>query len=168
MKLTGRNKEVTVRWGSNVLKFKTEKQTNNKKHKNKKATTTTTDNNNNDQKQKQKIRKLYLILHPDRKDQLLNNGFHLHGHTFLFKHSDNIPIISSGLTFVQKAVLLGLFSGELIFGGANYWKEFYILKWVGLPNKYILKQYGDSLKQLTLTVHGLIFGRAYYWREFCV
>ena len=23
----------------------------------------------------------------------------------------------------------------------------------------------NSLKQLTLTVHGLIFGRAYYWKE---
>ena len=29
-----------------------------------------------------------------------------------------IPIISPGLIFVQKAFLLGLFSGELIFGGA--------------------------------------------------
>ena len=35
-----------------------------------------------------------------------------------------IPIISPGLIIVQKAVLLGLFSGELIFGGAYYWKEF--------------------------------------------
>ena len=29
-----------------------------------------------------------------------------------------IPIISPGLIFVQKAVLLSLFSGELIFGEA--------------------------------------------------
>ena len=35
-----------------------------------------------------------------------------------------IPIISPGLIFVQKPFLLGLFSGELIFGGAYYWKEF--------------------------------------------
>ena len=42
----------------------------------------------------------------------------------------NIPILSPGLTFVQKAVLLGLFSGELIFGGACYQKEFCISKWV--------------------------------------
>ena len=28
-----------------------------------------------------------------------------------------IPIIRPGLTFALKAVLLGLFSGELIFGG---------------------------------------------------
>ena len=35
-----------------------------------------------------------------------------------------IPIISPGLIFVQKAVLLGLFSGELIFGVAYYFKEF--------------------------------------------
>ena len=46
-----------------------------------------------------------------------------------------IPIISPGLIFVQKAVLLGLFLGELIFGGAYYWKEFCVSKWVGLDNK---------------------------------
>ena len=46
-----------------------------------------------------------------------------------------IPIISPGLIFVQKAVLLGLFSGELIFGGAYYWREFCVSKWVGLDNK---------------------------------
>ena len=31
-----------------------------------------------------------------------------------------IPIISPGLIFVQKAFLLGLFLGDLIFGGAYY------------------------------------------------
>ena len=46
-----------------------------------------------------------------------------------------IPIISPGLIFVQKASLLGLFSGELIFGGAYYWNEFCVSKWVGLDNK---------------------------------
>ena len=46
-----------------------------------------------------------------------------------------IPIISPGLIFVQKAFFLGLFSGELIFGGAYYWKEFCISKSVGLDNK---------------------------------
>ena len=46
-----------------------------------------------------------------------------------------IPIISPRLVFVQKAVLLGLFSGELILGGAYHWKEFCISKWVGLDNK---------------------------------
>ena len=46
-----------------------------------------------------------------------------------------ILIISPGLIFVQKAFLLGLFSGELIFGGACYWKEFCVSKWVGLDNK---------------------------------
>ena len=45
-----------------------------------------------------------------------------------------IPIISFGLIFVQNAVLLGLFSGELIFGGDCYWKEFCISKWVGFDN----------------------------------
>ena len=39
-----------------------------------------------------------------------------------------IPIISPGLVFVQKAFLLGLFSGELIFRGAYYWKEFCVSK----------------------------------------
>ena len=72
-----------------------------------------------------------------------------------------IPIITPGLIFVQKAFLLGLFSGELIFGGAYYLKEFCVLKWVGLDNK-------NSLKQLALTVHGLILGRAYYRKDFCV
>ena len=46
-----------------------------------------------------------------------------------------IPIISPGLIFVQKAFLLGLFSGELIFGGAYYWKEFCVSKLVGLDNR---------------------------------
>ena len=46
-----------------------------------------------------------------------------------------IPIISPGITFVQKAFLLGLFSWELIFGRAYYWREFYVSKRVGLDNK---------------------------------
>ena len=46
-----------------------------------------------------------------------------------------IPIISPGLIFVQKAVLLGLFSGEVIFEGAYHWREFCVSKWVGLDNK---------------------------------
>ena len=58
-----------------------------------------------------------------------------------------IPI-SPGLIFVQNAVLLGLFLGELIFGGACYWKEFCISKWVRLANKNFLKNYENSLKQL--------------------
>ena len=55
------------------------------------------------------------------------------------------PIISPGLIFVQKAVLLGLFSGELIFGGAYNWKEFCVSKWAGLDNKINLKHYENSL-----------------------
>ena len=57
-----------------------------------------------------------------------------------------IPIISPGLIFGQKAFLPGLFSGELIFGGAYYWKEFSVSKWVGLVNKNSLKYYENSLK----------------------
>ena len=45
--------------------------------------------------------------------------------------------------------MLGLLSRELIFGGASYWREFFVSKWVVLDNK---KHEGNSLKQLTLTV----------------
>ena len=48
------------------------------------------------------------------------------------------PIISPGV-IVQKAIFLGLFSGERIFGGAYYWKEFCISKWAALDNKKSLK-----------------------------
>ena len=64
--------------------------------------------------------------------------------------------------FVQKAFLVGLFSGDLIFGGAYYWKEFSASKWVWLVNKNSLKHYENTLKQLSLKVYGLIFGRNYY------
>ena len=57
----------------------------------------------------------------------------------IFRHAQlqyrKIPIISPGLIFVQKAVFMGLFSGELIFGGAYYWKVFCVSKWVGLDDK---------------------------------
>ena len=43
-----------------------------------------------------------------------------------------IPILSPGLIVDQKAFLVGLFSGKIIFGGAYYWREFCISKWVGL------------------------------------
>ena len=55
-----------------------------------------------------------------------------------------IPIISPGLIFGQKAFLLGLFLGELIFGGAYYWTEFCISKLVGLDNKNSSKNYENS------------------------
>ena len=89
-----------------------------------------------------------------------------------------IPIISPGLIFVQKAFLLGLFSGELIFGGAYYRNEFSVSKWVGLNNKNSLKQFKTvntnspwayiregllSEGFLRLGLGGLIFGRAYIW-----
>ena len=79
-----------------------------------------------------------------------------------------IPIISPGLIFVQKVFLLVLFSGELIFGAAYYWKEFCVSKRVGLDNKNGVKHCENSLKQLALTVHGIIFGRAYFRKVFCV
>ena len=66
--------------------------------------------------------------------------------------------------------MLGLFSGELIFGGAYYRKEFCVSKWVGLDNKttstnspwaYIWE---GLLSEgfLRLRFGGLIFGRAYF------
>ena len=68
-----------------------------------------------------------------------------------------IPIISPGLIFVQKALLLGLFSAELIFGGAYYWKEFCGSKWVGLDNKNSLKHYENNLKQPALEQSMLLY-----------
>ena len=38
--------------------------------------------------------------------------------TFVIYTYHKIPIISPGLIFVQKAFLMGLFSGRLNFGGA--------------------------------------------------
>ena len=85
--------------------------------------------------------------------------------------------------------MLGLFSGELIFGGAYYWKEICVSKWVGVDDKNSLKHYENSPKTastnspwayiregllsegfLRLRFGGLIFGRAYfsgaYYRNF--
>ena len=65
-------------------------------------------------------------------------------------------MIRPGLIFVQKAFLVDLLSGELIFGGAYYWREFCVSKWVGLDNKNSLKHEDynlKQLKQLTLTVY---------------
>ena len=53
--------------------------------------------------------------------------------------------------FVQKAFLLGSFSGELIFRGAYYWQELCVSRWVGLDNKNSLKHSENSLKQLKTT-----------------
>ena len=88
-----------------------------------------------------------------------------------FMHYRKIPIISPGLIVVQKAFLLGLFLGELIFGGAYYWREFCISKWVWFvkrnnnsnsPWAYIRE--GLLLEgYLCLRFGGLIFGRAYFW-----
>ena len=81
-----------------------------------------------------------------------------------------IPRISPGLIFVQEAFLLGLFSGELIFGGAYYWKAFAFQNGLRLTIKTAENTKKYSLKQLIVTVHGhiLIFGRAYYRKEICV
>ena len=87
--------------------------------------------------------------------------------------------------FVQRAFFPGLFSGELIFGGAYYWNEFCVSKLVGLDNKNGLKHYENKLKRLKtastnrpsayireglLSIFasqiwggGLIFGKAYFF-----
>ena len=67
--------------------------------------------------------------------------------------------------------MLGLFSGELIFGGAYYWKEFCVSKWVRLDNKtastnspwaYIREGLlSEGFLLLRLWGGGLILGRAY-------
>ena len=65
--------------------------------------------------------------------------------------------------FIVKAWGLYLpkdFFAGLIFREAYHSRNFHVLIWVGLDNK-------NSLKQLTLTVHGLIFGRACYRKGFC-
>ena len=46
--------------------------------------------------------------------------------------------------------MLGLFSGEIIFGRIYYWKEFFVSKWVGVDNKNSLK-HEKSLKKLKTT-----------------
>ena len=69
--------------------------------------------------------------------------------------------------FVQKAFLLGLFSGELIFGGAYYCENFVFQNgWdltiktasTNTPWAYIR----EGLLYLRLRFWGLIFGRAYF------
>ena len=67
-----------------------------------------------------------------------------------------------GLYLFKRLFLLGLFSRELIFGGACYRKLGIFRFKMGLACQ--LKQ----LKQLKVTFHGLIFRRAYYQKDICV
>ena len=84
-----------------------------------------------------------------------------------------IPVISPGLIFVQKAFLLGLFSGELIFRGACYRKEFCISKWVWFVNRNSNSNSPWAYIREGLLSEGyfclrfglLIFGRAYFWED---
>ena len=65
----------------------------------------------------------------------------------------------------------GLIFGEggLIFGGAGYWKEFCVSKWVALDNKNSLKHKDNSLKQLkTANPNILKFRMAHNWKGICV
>ena len=70
------------------------------------------------------------------------------------------------LIFVQKAFVMGLFWGKLIFGRAYYWMEFCVSKCVGVHNKNRLKQKDNSLKQLKTTNPNSPW--AYYWKDICI
>ena len=67
--------------------------------------------------------------------------------------------------------MLGLVLGELIFGGAYYWKEFCVSKWVELHNKTASTNSPQAyiweglLSEgfLHLRFGGLILGRAYFF-----
>ena len=96
-----------------------------------------------------------------------------------------IPIIRPGLIFVQKAFLLGLFSGELIFGGAYYCREFCVQSGLDLTmktastmrsnnrspanNPWVYIREGlFSEGYVRLRFGGLIFERAYFFFFFFV
>ena len=59
---------------------------------------------------------------------------------------------------------MSLFSGELIFGGAYYWKEFWVSKWVGLDNKNSLKHYEN--KSLWAYIREGLFAEGYFRLRF--
>ena len=66
----------------------------------------------------------------------------------------------------SQRLLVGIFLGQLILEGLIIRRNFScVQKWVGLESKNS-QQRKDSLKQLTLKVHGLIFGRALYRAHF--
>ena len=91
-----------------------------------------------------------------------------------------IPIISPGFIFVQKSFLLGLFSGELIFGGAYYCREFCVQNGLDLTVKtastnsrspanspwVYIREGLFAEGYLRLRFGGLIFGRAYCFSFF--
>ena len=67
----------------------------------------------------------------------------------------------------SQRLLMGIFSGELISEGLITGRNFRcVQKWVGLESKNSQQHKDNSLKMLTLKVHGLIFGRALYWAHF--
>ena len=79
----------------------------------------------------------------------------------LIRHLQCISGILDFSKAVQKAFLVGLFSGEIIFGAAYYWREFCVSKWVGLDVNNSFKHQDNSLKQLTLHSMGLFSGGPY-------
>ena len=146
------------------------------------------------------LRKLLTTLPTDTNDEIVQPQNHDLGNIYIFffqgKQRANVIystvncwwklfkchkllIISPGLILVQKAFLLGLFSEELIFGGAYYWKEFCVSKWVGLDNKNGLKYrkipiispgliFVQKAFLLGLFSGELIFGGSCYRKQFCV
>ena len=58
--------------------------------------------------------------------------------------------------------MLGLVSGELIYGGAYYWNVFCVSNGVGFDNKTIVKHYKNGQNQLkTASTNS---PRAYIWQ----
>ena len=63
---------------------------------------------------------------------------------------------------------MGLFSGELIFGGAYYWREFCVSKYRKTPIISPGRIFVQKTFLLNLFSGEFIFGGACYRKEFCV
>ena len=72
-----------------------------------------------------------------------------------------IPIIIPSF-YLFKTSLLGLFSGEIISEGFIIGGKFAFQNGLGLQKIKTAQNNKNSLKQLTLTVHGLIFGLFFF------
>ena len=93
----------------------------------------------------------------------------LNGSVIHYLKYRKVSIISPGLIFVQKAVLLAYFRGSLFSEGLIIGRTFAFQNGFGLTIKTAsVKHYENNLKQLKtasnnklITVRGLLFGRAY-------
>ena len=70
-----------------------------------------------------------------------------------------VLIVSPGLIFVQKAFLVGLFLGRLIFGG-----RFALQNGFGLTKE----KTASSSYSVSLTVSRPLLGRPFYRKDICV